>query len=384
MKTPPFFPTHTPYASGVISPNIPQAEMDATVARLYDEWKARYFRLSPYNPAEAYIHWSEEPGITVSEGHGYGMLAIAAMAGHDPKAQTDFDKMVRFYLAHPSEIDPRLMAWQQDDNGTAIIDIGGVDSATDGDLDIAYALLMADKLWGSTGEFDYKTLALQSMAGTMETIINKATNPWVLTLGDWSVKPGHDRLSTRPSDFMLQHFRTYEAVTGDPAWGAMHAGILKAIDDLYQNHVPNTGLLPNFAKLGENGFEPTDDAYSWDACRIPWRTSMDFIIHGKAEALPMLRTVNAFIQKLTQGDPHNVRAGYKIADGTATAPWNSPAFTGPFMVAAMTDAKNQDWLNALWQFNAGKKTEDGRYYDNCIRLLCMIVASGNWWAPEKV
>jgi len=376
----PFFPAHSDYDKRVIFPNVAQAEMDETVARLYDEWKAKYFRQNPYNKDEAYIHWFEDTGIAVSEGHGYGMLAVAAMAGYDPNAREDFDKMVRFYLAHPSEIDNRLMAWQQDDNGKTIVDIGGVDSATDGDLDIAYALLMADKVWGSDGEFDYKNLALRSINATMETIVNK--DDWVLTLGDWSVKPGHGRLSTRPSDFMLQHFRTFEAVTGDERWNTLCVNILKAINDLL-SHAPKTGMLPNFAKLEENGYEPKDNSYSWDACRIPWRTSMDFIMHGADDALPMLRTVNSFIKALTEGSPSNVRAGYNIQDGTPTAPWNSPAFTAPFMVAAMTDAANQEWLDSLWKFNAAQKTEDGRYYDNSIRLLCMITASGNWWAPEN-
>ena len=55
------------------------------------------------------------------------------------------------------------MSWQQCDNGTALIDganegsmTGGYcDSATDGDMDIAYALLLADKQWGSSGDIVY-------------------------------------------------------------------------------------------------------------------------------------------------------------------------------------------------------------------------------------
>ena len=60
--------------------------------------------------------------------------------------------MYHYYLAHPSSIGPHLMAWQQSDNGKALVDPNGADSATDGDLDIAYALL-ADKIWGSSGEW---------------------------------------------------------------------------------------------------------------------------------------------------------------------------------------------------------------------------------------
>ena len=93
--------------------------------------------------------------MTVSEAHGYGMLITAHMAGHDPKAKAYFDGLYRYFRAHPSKINPELMAWKQGDTGQAVVNVGGVDSATDGDMDIAYALLLADRQWGSDGEINY-------------------------------------------------------------------------------------------------------------------------------------------------------------------------------------------------------------------------------------
>src|SRR6185503_14700054 len=92
--------------------------------------------------------------ICVSEGQGYGMIITAYMAGHDPDAKIYFDGLYQFYKAHPSIHNPYLMAWNQI---TGCIDdpAGGNDGATDGDLDIAYALLLADKQWGSTGAINY-------------------------------------------------------------------------------------------------------------------------------------------------------------------------------------------------------------------------------------
>ena len=43
------------------------------------------------------------------------------------------------------------MAWQQAIINDEIVDVNGVDSALDGDMDIAYSLLLADKQWGSDG-----------------------------------------------------------------------------------------------------------------------------------------------------------------------------------------------------------------------------------------
>jgi endo-1,4-beta-D-glucanase Y len=375
----PFFPIRQEYHAGVVLPSISRESMEAVIVRTYTDWKSRYFWPNKHDDTQAYIYTSgETDGLTVSEAHGYGMLIIAAMAGFDEHAQRDFDRLVRFFLAHPSSIEPRLMAWNQTDDGTGMVDINGVNSATDGDLDIAYAFLMADRLWGSDGEFNYFEMGLSSINGTMDSIINK--DQWVVTMGDWG-QWGNSRFSTRPADFMLQHFRTFEAVTGDGRWDSVIENVYAAVEQLVENYAPETGLLPNFARLDREGFHPTDFSYSWDSCRTPWRIAMDYIIHGNERMLPQLQLINAWIREAANGEPRNVRSGYMIETGEVTGQWESLAFTGPFMVAAMVGGENQEWLDALWRYNANPGAYSN-YYSSCIRILCMLVASGNWWAPE--
>ena len=64
-------------------------------------------------------------------------LITVLMAAQDPDAHKNFDALYRFYKAHPSVNNRDLMAWQQGDDGKAITDTNGADSATDGDMDIA-------------------------------------------------------------------------------------------------------------------------------------------------------------------------------------------------------------------------------------------------------
>ena len=128
----------------------------------YNNWKETYLRQNPYvtDETQYYVFYGEEEyaqahktvEVTVSEAHGYGMLITVLMSDYDSEAKDIFDGMYHYYLAHTSSIGPHLMAWQQSDNGKALVDPNGADSATDGDLDIAYALL-ADKIWGSSGEW---------------------------------------------------------------------------------------------------------------------------------------------------------------------------------------------------------------------------------------
>lgn len=404
------FPQHTAYAGGSIKPNhVTQEQMDRTVARLYDEWKAKYLKKHPYLPEsepDQYYVWyadgdwfeeeyDEELGVnywatTVSEAHGYGMLITALMAGHDPDAKKYFDGMFRYFKAHPSEINPNLMAWRQGDTGTAIVDVAGVDSATDGDMDIAYALLLADSQWGSGGEIDYLAEAKKVIHAIMESEVNRSD--WMLRIADWA-SSGKWASATRPSDFMLQHMKDYRNVTGDSNWDRVVETTYTIINDLYRNYSPNAGLLPDFVLKNGGKFVPAepdfleseyDGDYNYNSSRTPWRIGTDYLVTGDARAKEQLRTLNGWIRGITGGEPNRIRAGYKLDGSQAIADYEDISFSAPLMVSAMIDSSNQEWLNKLWDYNAAVPTEEDVYFGNNLRLLSMIVVSGNWWSPTVV
>ena len=55
------------------------------------------------------------------------------------------------------------LAATSQNNGTMVDDKKDhTGSATDGDMDIAYSLLLADNLWGSHGKINYKEEAIRS------------------------------------------------------------------------------------------------------------------------------------------------------------------------------------------------------------------------------
>ncbi|WP_152393219.1 glycosyl hydrolase family 8 [Paenibacillus guangzhouensis] len=392
------FPQHTTYAGSSIKPNhVTQAEMDKTVARLYDEWKSKYLKQNPYDPSQYYVwysdgDWFEENEITVSEAHGYGMLITALMAGHDPKAQHYFDSLYRYFRAHPSEINPDLMAWQQADTGTEIKDINGVDSATDGDMDIAYALLLANSQWGSNGEIDYLKQAKKVMNAIMQSEVNHTE--WTLKIADWATDsdPKYGK-ATRSSDFMLQHLKDYRNVTGDTRWDQVIDATYNIIRSMHENYSPLAGLLPDFVVKDGNRYVPaepmfleseTDGDYSYNSSRIPWRIGTDYLITGDTRAKAQLSAINRWIQEKTKQDPKQIRAGYKLDGSTALEDYEDISFSAPMMVSAMIDASNQTWLNRLWDYNTAAATEDELYFSNNLRLLSMIVVSGNWWTPSIV
>ena len=379
------------YAAGSIKPShVAQATLDQAVRDFYDQWKTTYVKQA-CGPGRYVVEAKAGAGnLTVSEAHGYGMMLMALMAGHDPDAQAIFDGMFAYFRDHPSGITPSLMSWYQ---RTSCANANGNDTASDGDLDIAQALLLADKQWGSCGAVDYLAEAQSVIAGIAAGELD-ATGRFV-KLGDW-VSPGgapYDD-ATRTSDFMPDHYRSFLAATSDATWTNLLEHTYDVVAALQASHSPATGLLPDFVidPLGTpdpapaNFLEgPTDGAYAYNACRDPWRLATDFLISGETRAQTAVQAINAWIRTKTANDPDAITAGWAL-DGSDTPGTNyrSMAFVAPFGVGAMVDASNQAWLNDVWDLVVATPLSAEGYYENTLKLLSMIVMSGSWWAPEGV
>lgn len=373
-------------------------ELSKETVNFYNYWKGRYLAQNPYikDEKQYYVFYGEqtyaeagyEVAVTVSEAHGYGMLIAASMSEYDNEAKEVFDGMYRYYKAHPSNIGANLMAWQQSDNGSAIVDSSGSDSASDGDMDIAYALLMADSVWGSDGEINYKQAAKDVINDIMTYEVNKTD--WVLQLGDWAYETNEGDTyyaATRSSDFIMQYMPVFAKATGDERWLTLYKSTYSIINKIVNDY--GTGILPDFiikdSSTGEfipspaNFLESENDGnYYYNACRTPWRISMDYLINGNDDAKKFSDTLNAFIIKETNGDPTNIMAGYTL-DGTAVSDWNDLCFNAPFMVSAACGEDNA-WHDNIRNMclNYGEDV----YFGDTITMLCLIVDDDGWIVPE--
>src|SRR5690242_14439895 len=138
MKDPSSYPQNTP---GAAFP-YPQGHASATctlaiyntdsVATAYSNWKSRFFDGTR-------IVRPENSNDTVSEGIGYGML-IGVYMNDKPM----FDALWSYAKAH-FDSNGLMNRNINSGGGTA-----GSGSATDGDEDMAWALIMAGKQWNST------------------------------------------------------------------------------------------------------------------------------------------------------------------------------------------------------------------------------------------
>lgn len=377
------FPQHVKYAPGTIKPdNLSQAQLDKTVGDFYSQWKKRFIKSTKKD--ESYV-WFENVGKKqcVSEGQGYGMIITALMAGYDASAKITYDKLYNYYRSHPDSRSRYLMAWAQDATGKDI----DKTSATDGDMDIAYSLLLADKQWGSKGIIDYLKAAKEMIAAIMEYEINHQT--WSVLISDGIEPESRDYFDMRSSDFMPAHFKAFECATSDNRWAKVVDSNYKLFLSLQANYSPDAGLLPDFIvhinkkpKPASPNFleSPYDGYYNYNACRDPWRIATDYLLTGDKRSKAITAKINSWIRETTNNNTYNLSAGYTLAGNDIKKRYfEALSFIAPFGVSAMVDKNNQAWLNNVWTYLVAFKLKDYDYYDNSIKLLDMIIMSGNYW-----
>lgn len=370
----PFGSRRTPYVAGIKVTAATQAAQDQAIISLYNKWKGILIQ-----GCGGYYVKFRDPYATVSEGIGYGMLITAVMAGYDPNARTYFDGLFRFARRFPAyNVDPNLMDWRINSNCTSA---GDGWNAMDGDLDIAMALLMADRQWGSSGTINYKAEAIK----TINAMKAKNFSPNGYSMGG----PAPDL--SRTSDYMIGHFRAFKRATGDSYWDLAINKSFELMNLMQNTYGSSTGLIPDFIVGLPNNPYPspggriestTEGYYAWNACRIPWRLGTDYVTSGDDRSRQVTGKILDFLNRVTGGNPYDIRMGYMLNGTPLSEPnsgYTSPTFAGPALAGALVDSRFQNYGNALWNLAVARPAAG--YYDYELQLLSMIVASGNWFNP---
>ncbi|NQX70333.1 discoidin domain-containing protein [Paenibacillus alba] len=380
------FPQQVSYP-GITKPNhVTQAQLNTDVATYYNSWKASYLKNNLSSLPGGYYVKGDITGsadgykpLGSSEGQGYGMVITALMAGYDANAKTIYDGLYKTARAYKSSQNANLMGWVVADAAGAQ---GHFDSATDGDIDIAYSLILAHYQWGSTGTINYLAEAKKMITNGIKA--SNVTDNNRLNLGDWD---GKNVLNTRPSDWMLSHLRAFYDVTGDQVWLNVINNLYSVYTSFSASYSPNTGLISDFVvgnppqPAPKNYLDefPETNEYNYNAARVPTRIVMDYALYGDARGKTIADKIATWIKGKTSNNPNNVKDGYKL-DGTVTGSASGPAgvFVSPFIAAAVSNSSNQAWINDGWDFMKSHKTG---YYDDSFTMLNMLFISGNWWKP---
>lgn len=387
------FPRHTAYTQGTILPNHePRAALDDVVQQFYDSWKATFIRQG-CGAGRYYVTMDGRVAtmpanetLAVSEGIGLGMLIVPYMAGHDPDARAIFDGLYLFSRDHPSQHDPDLMAWRQMGDCASSDD---PNAATDGDLNIAFGLLLAHAQWGSGGAINYRAAALQIMAAIRARLIHPTSQ--IIQMGDW-VHPDYplEYEAARTSDIMPMQLRSFYRATNDQVWWDILTANLNLLARMQTAWAPGTGLVPDFAVDTTNQGRPADPGFvgesragqfSFNACRVPWQVAIEYLLNGATKAKMISDRMLGWLHGSIGTDIYQIYGGYQL-NGTPTVGWNYVCFTGAFGVGAMLNPAHQGLLNRIWDDVAHTSVSDqGDYYGGTMRMVYLLAMSGNLWRP---
>ncbi|SCC46532.1 glycosyl hydrolase family 8 [Bacillus sp. N5-665] len=378
------FPQQVNYA-GVIKPNhVTQESLNASVRSYYDNWKKKYLKNDLSSLPGGYYVKGEITGdadgfkpLGTSEGQGYGMIITVLMAGYDSNAQKIYDGLFKTAKTFKSSQNPNLMGWVVADSKKAQ---GHFNSATDGDLDIAYSLLLAHKQWGSHGTVNYLKEAQDMITKGIKA--SNVTNNNRLNLGDWDSK---NSLDTRPSDWMMSHLRAFYEFTGDKTWLTVINNLYDVYTQFSNKYSQNTGLISDFVVKNPPQPAPKDfldeseytNAYYYNASRVPLRIVMDYAMYGEKRSKVISDKVSSWIQNKTNGNPSKIVDGYQL-NGSNIGSYPTAVFVSPFIAASITDSNNQKWVNSGWDWMKNKRES---YFSDSYNLLTMLFITGNWWKP---
>lgn len=352
------FPTSAHYARGF----IPPAATAAVALSSYTSWKTKYL-LDDCGNGYYRVDNATGDASTFSEGQGYGMVLTAYFGD-----KTQFDGLWAF--AQKNYNSNGLMGWHVTCTGFTTSD-GGSGSATDGDTDIGFGLIVAAAQWGGTYLQTAKTYLATLKSVEFTTCSPTGRN--MPNAGNWDTTNGVGGgcKASNTSYWMPGYYRVFQEITGDPYWGKAADDII----DLYNLAAdPSTGIIVN--EVDQNGVAVAGQTYDYNSCRIPWRGVLDYLWNGTAGAAEETTKITNWANTV---GIMNIVDGYD-ANGTATGMYKGlNEWVGGFTAGAMSNS--QTLVNSFANYFVSIANDNGTYYGASLRTLYLLELSGNEWNP---
>jgi len=240
-----------------------------------------------YMSKEGRIMDPERDYATTSEGQSYMLLMSHAVG--DRKT---FDLVYTWTKNNLSRKD-KLFAWLWGKNKNGEYKILDYNSASDADIDIAFSLLSAYEQW-------HDEKYLREAIPLVQAIWDKETR----RVGHYLIlMPGveqatSDKIEVNPSYFSPYSFRLFQKYDDKHDWDELVDSSYFYLQAVMSK--TETGLPPNWflIKDGQIVLEASKRSdFSYDAIRVFWRVYSDYKRTSDKRAVPILKSVNFFIEK---------------------------------------------------------------------------------------
>jgi endoglucanase len=351
------FPQNVDYSFGFKPTTITNNEALNT----YNKWKELYL----VQCKDGYRVVCEGRDETRVEAIGFGAILTAYYG--DKK---EFDGLYKFYQSKRTKNANNMMAWNVSCDG-----INDPGSATDGDIDVAFALVAAYNQWGG----DYLKEAREVIRVIKNSVVIKCDSLLVLAPGySMQSKEGPVWGGCGLTDIQYYtpaFFRIFAEASGDNDWN-------KLADDTYTilNAAanPKTGLVPDWQSVkGIPGGNSNRVSYfRYDACRVPWRMALDYLWNGNTQAKEWCSKVADWADSI---GPAKIRDGYNLDGSENNQGYHNSAFVGGFAVAAM--CSSQTAADAFGTEMSSGRLGDSHWFVMSTRSVYLLPITGNFWKP---
>lgn len=321
-------------------------------------------------------------GCTVSEGIGYGMI-ISVFAGD----YATFNSLWTYNRGIRAYQNTELMPWKNSSYSYEI-NAAAKSSATDADMDIATALILA---YYSTGLAEYLTDALKIVKAMWDEEVSPTYLLYSGNTPTWKKETSAYNLSY----FSPIALKLFAAVDPDPThqW-------TKVLDTMYafmrSIQTAGTGVLPDWVNNAGVAINPNNNSadktywmFHQESVRIPWRLAWDYYWTQDTRAAEILNTLNAFISEKSAGDPANLvntgKVMYSAVPGMEDGSTNKLVshWYGAWCLTGM--AGNQAWLDkCVTGFNTTQTISGFNYFPHILQTMYSELMNGMFVKPAAM
>lgn len=259
-------------------------------------------------------------GTVTSEAQSYALLRAVWM--NDREA---FDRTWAWTREHLARADG-LHSWLWDPAVGRVID---ENSATDGDEDIAFALLLAARAFQRP---DYADRAREIVQAIRRSAGVRTTDGWMPSAGNWA---GPERIINF-SYFAPYAYRYFARIDPEGQWDAALRTGYRVVEEITAGIAPL--LPPDFAVLTAEGRvaglpegSRLSRDFSYDAIRILWRLELDCRVMQEPRGCAIVDRLLDRLERLRQRDGRFL-SRYAISGQPLTVD-ESPSFAAAFLPA---------------------------------------------------
>lgn len=250
--------------------------------------KSYEFYKTAFMTNEGRIIDPDKNNISTSEGQSYIMLRSLTIGDRETF------NLAYTWAKNNLQRQDKLFSWLWGENANGEYKILDENAATDADIDIAFALIIAYEKWGM---YEYLQEAIPIINSIWDKETKKVGEYLVLTPGPAQTLD-ENKIEVNPSYFSPYAFRFFQKYDDLHDWNCLIDSsyyYLDKVTNKTKTHLPpNWFLIKNGQIVLENS-ERSD--FSYDAVRIFVRIYLDYLRTGEKRALPILEKSKFFIDK---------------------------------------------------------------------------------------